>query len=341
MFDVVRLMCVCVRECVCVCHVCVSCLCVCVSCLCVSHVCECLMFVSVYQCGVWCVVFSNDPFHARSLHLISHTCTLCLCLFFSCAERNKLETLQTLGEWGTVEDMDALYVELLPRAHVLLRLAQVAPERVSSRDRAFFGRFLCLLCVCRVKDARPLSFVALTVAQWQTAVALAGGGGGGGEDRCVVIASESFKTRDTFGFDMLLFLEAEATLVSLYLDHIRPICFGDAVDAALDTTRPLLVNSKGGTAVRDFSRKLVALTQLLGLHITANRWCVRASSLFAGFSLCRSLSLPLNLLVHGKGLCLCACSLASSLFCQIGVWVFFYLSERRPLSLSLLFDCIL
>jgi hypothetical protein len=194
--------------------------------------------------------------------------------------------------------MDALYAALLPRAHVVLCLAQVAPRRVFSHDCAFFGRFLCLLCVCRGKDGRPLSFVTLTVAQWQAGVAaLASSSSSSGSDGRVVIASESFKTQDTYGFDTLLFRAEEAALISLYLVHVRPLCFGGkgGKAAARDTARPLLVNSQGGTPVRDFSRKLVALTELLGRHITANRWCVSASVCLP-CSASASLPLPLCLL---------------------------------------------
>ena len=165
-----------------------------------------------------------------------------------------LETLISKNSWATVEEVETVVPFHLPRFQSIITNSMTQPPiQLTKSDLVFATRFVTTFLFLNVKCTRPMSFQRLTTQMIEKAKLDNG-----------YIDQKEFKTADTYMFDTLIFSADALTLVSLYIQHVRPL-----LHPKCDY---LLINTNGNMCDNLCNYMTIIVFEAIGKYINPTRY---------------------------------------------------------------------
>ena len=165
-----------------------------------------------------------------------------------------LETLISKNSWATVEEMETVIPFHLPKFQGIITNCLTIPQvQVTKSDLVFATRFVTTFLFLNVKCSRPMTFQRLTTGMIEKAKSDNG-----------YIDQKEFKTADTYMFDTLIFSADALTLVSLYIQHVRPL-----LHPRCDY---LLINTNGNMCDSLCNHMTIIVFEAIGKYINPTRY---------------------------------------------------------------------
>ena len=171
-----------------------------------------------------------------------------------CSRNFDLETLISKNSWATVEEMEEVIPFHLPRfKDVITKCKETSSCQVSISDLTFATRFVASFLFLNVKCTRPMTFQRLTLQMMEKAKSENG-----------YVDQKEFKTADTYMFDTLIFSADALTLVSLYVQHVRPL-----LNPICDY---VLINNNGKMCANLCNAMTIIVFEAIGKYINPTRY---------------------------------------------------------------------
>ena len=171
-----------------------------------------------------------------------------------CSRNFDLETLIAKNSWATVEEMEQVVPFHLPRFQsVITKCKDIPSGQVSISDLTFATRFVTTFLFLNVKCTRPMTFQRLTIQMLEKAKSENG-----------YIDQKEFKTADTYMFDTLIFSADAMTLVSLYVQHVRPLLN--------PICEYVLINNNGKMCANLCNAMTITVFEAIGKYINPTRY---------------------------------------------------------------------
>ena len=171
-----------------------------------------------------------------------------------CSRNFDLETLISKNSWATVEEMEEVIPFHLPRfKDVITKCKETSSCQVNVSDLTFATRFVASFLFLNVKCTRPMTFQRLTLQMMEKAKSENG-----------YIDQKEFKTADTYMFDTLIFSADALTLVSLYVQHVRPL-----LNPICDY---VLINNNGKMCANLCNAMTIIVFEAIGKYINPTRY---------------------------------------------------------------------
>lgn len=173
-----------------------------------------------------------------------------------------IDTLEARGHCATMEELLEVVKFYLPRFENTVKVCKTSPAQVNPSDLTFATKFVAMYLFIKVKGSRPMTYQYLTVDM----VATAKENGG-------FIDQKAFKTAGKYGFDSLIFTDANMQVLNGYISYVKPL-----LKPQCDF---VLVNRNGGQhgILGDVMSKLVFDAIGKYIHPTRYRQIVEMQSL--------------------------------------------------------------
>ena len=171
-----------------------------------------------------------------------------------CSRNFDLETLISKNSWATVEEMEEVIPFHLPRfKDVITKCKETSSCQVNISDLTFATRFVASFLFLNVKCTRPMTFQRLTLQMMEKAKSENG-----------YVDQKEFKTADTYMFDTFIFSADALTLVSLYVQHVRPL-----LNPICDY---VLINNNGKMCANLCNAMTIIVFEAIGKYINPTRY---------------------------------------------------------------------
>lgn len=123
-----------------------------------------------------------------------------------------IDTLEARGHWATMEELLEAVKFHLPCFENTVKVCKTSPAQVNPSDLTFATKFVAMYLFIKVKGSRPMTYQFLTVDM----VATAKENGG-------FIDQKAFKTAGKYGFDSLIFTDANMQVLNGYISYVKPL----------------------------------------------------------------------------------------------------------------------
>ena len=171
-----------------------------------------------------------------------------------CSRNFDLETLISKNSWATVEEMEQVIPFHLPRfKDVITKCKETSSCQVNISDLTFATRFVASFLFLNVKCTRPMTFQRLTLQMMEKAKSENG-----------YVDQKEFKTADAYMFDTFIFSADALTLVSLYVQHVRPL-----LNPICDY---VLINNNGKMCANLCNAMTIIVFEAIGKYINPTRY---------------------------------------------------------------------